>query len=68
MKRRVERAGADARAVGFGEYAVTSGRVALGTVTLVGGQYCAVDADGVEVGCFPLLSQAVGALPERRVP
>jgi hypothetical protein len=65
MRRRCERATADGGAVGSGEYFITSGRIALGTVELVCGLYRAVDSDGVEVGCFPLLSQAVSALPER---
>jgi hypothetical protein len=68
MKRRCERAAADGGATSFGEYFVTSGRETLGTVELVGGLYRAVDVDGREVGCFPLLSQAVAALPERVVP
>jgi hypothetical protein len=64
MRRRCERAGADGRAVGFGEYFVTSGREPLGTVTLVGGRYRATASDGSDCGEHALLTAAIGALPE----
>jgi hypothetical protein len=48
-----------------GEYCVYSGHDLIGLISLRDGQYHATGLDGIEVGSFKLLADAVAAMPER---
>jgi hypothetical protein len=45
------------------QYAVTSGRTALGSVKLTAAAFVAIDSDGKTVGRFRTLREAVRAFP-----
>jgi hypothetical protein len=49
-------------------YAVTSGRVALGSITLTAAGFVAIDSDGKTVGRFRTLREAMRAFPRERAP
>ena len=44
-------------------FAVADGRVAAGTIQVVGETFVAIDTTGTEVGRFPTLREAARALP-----
>jgi len=47
------------------QYAVTDGRIALGTVALINGAFVAVNRTGKVVGSFDTLAAAARSLPAR---